>query len=355
MRPIIINGFFLDRRQTGIERFSTEITKYIDTICKPNEISVVIPPNGVKNNIQFKNISYIRLSPSKKGRRQWKRIKLQHLLIKNNALSLNYDNTCTILYPGVVFIHDIYCRQFPHDFKTGHDKLTMRRTRLHYWWIIRFAKAVCTVSEYSKTQISKYYGIKPEKIRVIYDSAEYMKNVIPDSAVFIHYPVLLSNSFYFTLGSLSLRKNLKWIVNHAELYPEELFVVSGAALQNVVPPELEKLRNLPNIICTGYLSDGEIKALMQKCKAFIFPSYFEGFGLPPLEALYCGAQIIISNASCLPEIYGDCAHYIDPSDPNVNLDKLLCKQVASPEKLFQKYSLKQSAHKLYKLLKELAE
>jgi glycosyltransferase involved in cell wall biosynthesis len=177
-----------------------------------------------------------------------------------------------------------------------------------------------------------------------------MNTIVPDGGIFDKLPVLKEHPFYFTLGSLSLRKNLKWIVDHAELYPAELFVISGTVLKNVVPPELEKLHTLSNVISAGYLSDGEVKALMQKCKAFIFPSYFEGFGLPPLEALACGAQIIISNAASLPEIYGKCAHYIEPFNPDIDLDRLLAEPVDSPAPLFEKYSLDRSAAQLYELL-----
>ena len=209
------------------------------------------------------------------------------------------------------------------------------------------------MSHFSKKQIMDYYGVPEEKIRVIYSGSNHMDTIQADESVFEKLSGLKNKEFYFTLGSLSLRKNLKWIMEHAELYPNELFGVSGAMLKNVIPPELEKIKLLKNIILAGYLSDGEVKALMQKCKAFVLPSYFEGFGLPPLEALSCGAPVIISNAASLPEIYGDCAHYIDPSTPDVDLDALLAKPVSSPAPLFEKYSLDNSAKKLYAALNSL--
>ena len=142
-------------------------------------------------------------------------------------------------------------------------------------------------------------------------------------------------------------------MQHAELYPDELFVISGAMLKNVIPPELEKIKLLKNIILAGYLSDGEVKALMQKCKAFVFPSYFEGFGLPPLEALACGASVIISNAASLPEIYGNCAHYIDPFKPDVDLDALLAQPTEAPDKILAAYTYENAAKKLYAALDSL--
>ena len=80
----------------------------------------------------------------------------------------------------------------------------------------------------------------------------------------------------------------------------------------------------------GYLSDEEVKAIYTKCKAFLLPTYFEGSGLPPLEALSCNAKVIVSNITSLPEIYEDCAYYIDPAKPDPNLAELLKKKVTSP-------------------------
>jgi glycosyltransferase involved in cell wall biosynthesis len=91
---------------------------------------------------------------------------------------------------------------------------------------------------------------------------------------------------------------------------------------------------------------------MENCKAFILPSYYEGFGLTPLEALSCGAPIIIARAASLPEIYGKTAHYIDPADTNVNLDELLKEPVEKPDHLLQKYSYDTAALAVYALVKE---
>ena len=120
-----------------------------------------------------------------------------------------------------------------------------------------------------------------------------------------------------------------------------------------MPAELEKLRTLKNVAFLGYLSDAQVKALMTKCKAFIFPSYFEGFGLPPLEALYCGAPVVISNKTCLPEIYGNTAHYIDPDNTDVDLDKLLSEPVETPDKLLEKLTAQNTAKELYNVIKGL--
>jgi Glycosyltransferase len=104
---------------------------------------------------------------------------------------------------------------------------------------------------------------------------------------------------------------------------------------------------------TGYLTDGQVKSLLAKCRAFILPSYFEGFGLPPLEALSCGAKIIISNKTSLPEIYGNAAHYIDPDNPEINLDDLLKQKVSKADALLKKYTLENTARRLYEIIQKV--
>ena len=92
---------------------------------------------------------------------------------------------------------------------------------------------------------------------------------------------------------------------------------------------------------------------MTNCKAFIHPAIYEGFGIPPLEAMSCGAPLIISTATCLPEIYENSVHYIDPFDYNINLDNLLSQKIESPDVILKKFNWKQEADKLYRLLQSL--
>jgi glycosyltransferase involved in cell wall biosynthesis len=93
---------------------------------------------------------------------------------------------------------------------------------------------------------------------------------------------------------------------------------------------------------------------MKNCKAFLFPSIYEGFGIPPLEALSHGTKIIISNAACLPEIYGDCAYYIDPYDYEVDLEKLLKCEVKPPDECLSRYSWEKSAKILLSVINDHA-
>ena len=106
----------------------------------------------------------------------------------------------------------------------------------------------------------------------------------------------------------------------------------------------------------GYVSDAENAALMKHCKLFLPPAVFEGFGIPPLEALALGAPVALANATCLPELYGDTARYFDPYDYDVDLDALAAQPVAAPDEVLKKYSWDKTAefwlHEMEKYAKQ---
>uniref|UniRef100_UPI000A9138F7 glycosyltransferase family 4 protein n=1 Tax=Treponema endosymbiont of Eucomonympha sp. TaxID=1580831 RepID=UPI000A9138F7 len=283
----------------------------------------------------------------------WQMITLQSFLLAHRQYTvLEFGNTCLPFAPGIVFLHDIYCEFFPKDFVTTRDKIIRLYNKWQYRLIARKAKRIVTVSHFSKKQIAETYRINPCRISVIYSSWNHFKAVRADYSVFDRFPAL-SKPFYFSLGSLSKRKNSKWIITYAAKHPDALFALSGESLPTVQETELADASALSNIVLLGYIDDAKVKALMEKCKAFLLPSYYEGFGLTPLEALSCGAKIIVAKAASLPEIYGNTAHYIDPFDIGVDLDELLQQPVEPPDAILAKYSYDTAARHVYDMIKEV--
>lgn len=352
VKKICINGESWLRNLTGIERLAIEVVNEFDKIAPPGLMELVLPANTPKVP-QYKNVKVVQLNCDAKAFTKWTQIDFQKYVISTGGISLNFSNTCPYFVPGIEFIHDIYCKLFPKDFTSRRDKLIRFYSCAMYKRIAKGAKKIVTVSEYTKQTIVDAYHIDPSRVAVVYSGVSGYKDIKPDFSVFDRLPQLKDKDFYFTLGSLSTRKNLKWIAENAKAYPNAFFAVSGKALPSVVPPELEALKQAPNVLMTGYLSDAEVKAVLSKSKAFVFPSYFEGFGLPPLEALSCGTPIVISNRTSLPEIYGKCAHYIDPDNPNVDINDLLKEKVEPADAILQKFTLQNTALRLYDVIKEV--
>jgi glycosyltransferase involved in cell wall biosynthesis len=323
----------------------------LDEISKKNEIGIIIS-NDAMNVPSFKNLKVINYEKNITSFPKWQQFILPKILWKMKAIALDFGNACSLFYPGITFLHDIYCEMFPGDFKTKKEKHERFYFRVLYRIIAYRAKKIATVSNFCKNQITSKYHINPKRIAVIYSSWNHFMHIKGDYSIFNDFPVL-SKPFYFSLGSLSKRKNIKWIFEYALKNTASLFAISGTSLNTVKVDEL--LDSIPpNVIMLGYLDDCKVKALMEKCKAFVHPSYYEGFGLPPLEALSCGAQIIISNAASLPEIYGKTAHYIDPYDTDVDLDELLSQPVEPPDEILKKYSYDTSARQLYEIIQKIA-
>jgi glycosyltransferase involved in cell wall biosynthesis len=351
-KTVLINGDFLCRRLTGIERYAREITLRLDRLSGPGELAIITPHNTVIP--PYQNLLTIRHNRNIKSHLWWQMITLQIFLCHRRKYTiLEFGNTCLPFSPGIVFLHDIYCKFFPEDFTTFRDKLIRLYNKWQYRLIAKKAKKIITVSKFSKKQIVETYRVNPEKVSVVYSSWNHFKSIESDYSVLDAHPALSRGQFYFSLGSLSKRKNIRWIIEYASKHPDSRFVLSGTALPALRIDGLDSAAGLKNILLLGYLDDQKVKALMETCKAFILPSYYEGFGLTPLEALSCGAKIIVANAASLPEIYGNTAHYIDPFNTDIDLDALLREPVESPRAILEKYSYDSAAEQILSLIRKL--
>jgi len=200
-----------------------------------------------------------------------------------------------------------------------------------------------TVSENSKRELLDLYRISDKKTFVIYNGWQHMLSINEDSGIFKKLGIARDEEYYYSLGSILEHKNFAWIINAAKQNPDKKFVVTGSASLNTAYKQMG-LDDCDNVLFTGYLSDGEIKSLMTHCRAFIHPSFYEGFGIPPLEALSLGARIVVANASCLPEIFGNSACYLNPyQTAGISIEAILNQKYDLAEKTLMKYSWEKSA------------
>ena len=213
------------------------------------------------------------------------------------------------------------------------------------------AEHIITVSEFSKSEITRYYGVAPERISVVYNAWQQMQRIAPDEGIFAKMPQLRRGQYYFSMANLLKNKNFPWVLRAARNKPEAVFAIAGGGSLEAEARRLG-LADLPNVVYLGYVSDGEAKALMHHCKAFLFPTLYEGFGIPPLEAVACGApRIIVSDTPCMREVYGDCAGYIDLKTNRGYVD-----DATAPKRdaavLLERYSWRKSAQALCKVLEQ---
>lgn len=347
MSKYVIDGLFLTERITGIQRYAYEITKELDKIVPADTVELLIPDWAEIDDQDFKNIKVVHYG-NLKGI-MWEEINYAHYARKNRKECICFTNTISLTYSkGYVTIHDVSYKANPQFFTSLRDRLSALWHRLNYKKIAASKMTILTVSEFSKSEIKKYYKVPDERIKVIYNAWEHMERVPYSEDTFKRYPQLSKGNYFFSLSTLAPNKNFKWLLFAAKNTPDKEFAIAGGGKLNVKAEELG-FKDLPNVHFLGYVSDEDAKTLMKNAQAFIFPTLYEGFGIPPLEAVSSGVErIIISDTPCMHEIYGDSAEYINPTDyENARIPEE-GKRVA--DDILSKYSWAKSAERLRDLL-----
>ena len=346
MKKIAILGdTIVSDKHYGIQRFAYEILKQLDLLIDKGQILLVVKKEQ-NVNVQFKNIEIVKTGFFKNSF-LWRQISFVHFIKKNKLLSMDMTLGLPYLKCDIVCLHDCIYEKFKDDFIGIHSKLRRLIYLLKVKHIQKRAKKIITVSNTSKKSLSDYYKIEPNKIEVIYNAWQHMNNIVEDNAILekLH---LNKKQYVFSLGSILPHKNIEWLIENSK-YNNLTYVITGDYINYNKKNTTIKLPN--NVIFSGYLSDGEIKTLMKNCYAFIQPSLIEGFGIPPLEALSQGANVLVSNIPCFKEIYGEHVKYFDPMKYNYSLNDNINNY--NKNELLAKYSWEQSAKKMLKILSEL--
>lgn len=230
-------------------------------------------------------------------------------------------NYCIPVYapcPTVVTIHDLSLFTQPHT----HEAANVARGKRRMPLMARRATAIIAPSEWTKRETIEHLGIRPEKIRVIHEAArDELSPLAPDQCQ----PVLdrhqIRRPYLLYVGTIEPRKNLLTLirayddlVRTTEHKPQLVLAGGRGWLCDEVFELVERLKLGDQVRFTGYVDDADLPALYSAAQAFLYPSLYEGFGLPPLEAMACGAPVVASNASSLPEVVGEAGLTHDPND-----------------------------------------
>jgi glycosyltransferase involved in cell wall biosynthesis len=221
--------------------------------------------------------------------------------------------------PVVATIHDLSFEHLPRTFKRRSSmqlRLTVRHTA-------KRAAQIITLSEYSKRDLMQTYGIAPERITVTPAAAPTSFAPVIDkeelSRVKDRYGI--AGDYILAVGSIQPRKNLsRLIAAYSSLHHGQpggklpTLVLAGkcAWLYDETLRTIKDLEISDSVILTGYVPAATLPALYSGALCFVYPSYFEGFGLPPLEAMKCGTPVIVGDKTSLPEVVGDAAVMVDP-------------------------------------------
>lgn len=337
--PLVINGRFLTQRVTGVQRHALEVTRrLVEQI--PDRVRIITP------NVHDDDVpEALRPFLCRAGRTAghfWEQTTLARAARAQGGVLWSPSNAgplaCT---RQVLTLHDVFAIEHP-------QWVSRRYHLLHRILLPRLSRRVqriLTVSAYSRDRIVEVLGVSPSNVTVVYNGVDASMQPVDESCLGeVRRRYAVPDRYLLALGSLEPRKNLRTIVEAWGRLPPAnrpaLVFVGAPGPQHVFgkPISLDRAGSQPGLMQLGYVDDRDLPALYCGCAAFIHAAFAEGFGLPPLEALCCGAPVIASHAGALPEILTSHARYFDPRRPD-ELTEAIEDVLTSPLPEAQRHSI----------------
>ena len=321
-----LDGLPLTVPKTGVGHYTFELACALASLEPSSQLQIVYPSTypaisladhtstPVPSNLQLRRVRVGLL-----GRHWWSTGLPRH--IKRGKLNLfhgtNYDVPLWRPCATVLTIHDLSQLLHPET----HEKRSVRRARRRLPHMARVADAIITPTESVRRDVCEVLKVRPEKVFAIPEAARacFRPRAFAETAD-ARSRLGIGDDFVLTVGTLEPRKNLSVLISAFEELTRrrphvstQLVIAGGRGWLS--GPLFEAIAKSPardRIVLTNYLHDEDLQALYSSCRAFVYPSIHEGFGLPPLEAMACGAPVIASRIPALEETSGGAALLFDP-------------------------------------------
>lgn len=314
-----INGRFLIAKRTGVQRAAYNLLRTLVLIDRDNEYVIFTGTEQAKNSDwSFPHVQVVpcdlREGENLKNH-LWEQFVLPKLA-KNEKVDFLHSpaNTAPLFFDGksIINIHDLCFVVNPHwysfSFHTVYNFLVPR--------LARRATRVITNSNNSKNDLLQFCDIPADKVSLIYWAVDeiFVQDRSDKTAP------LIEEDFILYVGSLEPRKNIRALVEAYEILREsnpdiktKLVLIGGESpLFGEVRLNAKNFKN--DVIFKGFVEDVDLRTYYRRARLVVYPSLYEGFGLPPLEAMASGTPVVTSNTSSIPEVVGEAAIMIDPGD-----------------------------------------
>lgn len=314
LQTISLNGRFLGQPLTGVQRFALELTRALDRRIGAGMLPEalrdarwrLLAPQDTPDNHEFQHIALARFGPF--SGHLWEQISLARRAAGD--ILVGFGGSGPLLHRRqLVVIHDVTIFRHPEAFsrayRTAHKLLGFGLTR---------TARIATVSHFSRGELGTIFGIAPETIPVLHNATDHFSGLAPDEGA-LRRLGLEGTNFLFMLGTLKPNKNVDFAIRAFDALGDRgwKLVIAGALDRSGVF-KADAPAMAENLIFTGRLTDAEIVALERRARAFVFPSLYEGFGIPPLEAMTQGCPVLAADIPPVREACGDAALYFDPRD-----------------------------------------
>ena len=271
---------------------------------------------------------------------------------------------------SIVTIHDCIHLLFPQYLR---NRLEHTYAYTMFWTAVHKANRILTVSETSKRDILKLFDLPEEKVTVIYNAIDerFYREPSEENLIRVRERHQLHDRFLMYSGNVKPHKNLELLINAFSLLRKDglddlKLLITGSEISKYAPLRRAVHRHNihQHVRFLGYQSEETLAILYRLADVFVFPSLYEGFGLPPLEAMASGTPVVVSNVSSLPEVVGNAGILVDPYDARAIADGI--SQVICDDTLRQElkvrgvirarsFSWKASVAQIHKIYKEVAE
>ncbi len=316
-----IDGIPLATPKTGIGHYTFELALSLAELAADHEFELVAPvPVGVDCDTNLPNLRTVN-APSGVLRRRWWTIGLP-LYVGENGLGLfhgtNYNIPLWHRCPTVVTIHDLSL--LLHSATHREDLVQRARRRLPT--MTRTANHIITDSEAVKQEICEHLNVAPNKITAVpLAPRRAFRRVSEKESLATRRRLGVQDNFILFVGTVEPRKNLLSLVRAfdellrtTDLKPQLVVAGQKGWLTDELFTHVEQSAIARHILFTGYVSDEDLASLYSSCRVSVYPSLYEGFGFPPLEAMACGAPVITSRIPVIMETSQGAAHLVDPTD-----------------------------------------
>ncbi len=361
MKELLINGRFLTQPMAGVQRYAQELLRQFDQMLGAGEIDpnryrlICLAPREAN---QAPGWQHILFQPT--GRfsgNLWEQVDLPHAA--GSRLLLNTGNSAPFtLHRQVVCLHDASVFAVPQSYRLAYRL----KHRILLPRLAHKVQGIITVSRFSQAELARWLAIQPSRLKVIPLAGEHILRCEPDTATFARRQI--QPPYFLCLGGNGLHKNFRVVIEAARLLEPNRsgLVLAGSAPEHIFQRHVQV--SSASLILLGRVSDAELHALYHQAAGLILPSFYEGFGLPALEAMNCGCPVIAARCAAIPEVCQQAALYFNHNQP-VELANWMERLLADPglsakmrragQEQALKFSWRKTALETWRYLQEILE